>query len=76
MKIAAAEFKAKCLSLLDRVREDGQTITITKRGRVVARLVPAGDEEDRPWMRVRGRARWNGDPLAPAVDEAEIDALR
>jgi prevent-host-death family protein len=35
--------------LIDRVRERGEAITITKRGRVVARLVPAGDEDDRPW---------------------------
>jgi prevent-host-death family protein len=75
MNIAAAEFKAKCLALLDQVREQGESITITKRGRVVARLVPAGDDDDRPWERVRGAARWHGDPLAPAVDQSEIDAL-
>jgi prevent-host-death family protein len=74
--ISAAEFKAKCLALLDQVREHGQPITITKRGKVVARLVPAVDEEDRPWVRVRGRAKWIGDPFAPAIDEAEIDALK
>ena len=76
MRIAAAEFKAKCLALLDQVRDEGQSITITKRGRVVARLVPATDDEERPWLRVRGRATWTGDPIAPAVDEDEIDALR
>ena len=76
MRIAAAEFKAKCLALLDRVSQDGQPITITKRGRVVARLVPAEDQDERPWLRIRGRARWMGDPFAPAVDEDEIDALR
>lgn len=76
MKIAAAEFKAKCLALLDRVSEDGTSITITKRGRVVARLVPAGDDHNRPWLRVRGRAKWTGDPFAPAVEEDEVDALR
>lgn len=76
MRIAAAEFKAKCLALLDRVSEDGTSITITKRGRVVARLVPAGDDDNRPWLRVRGRAKWTGDPFAPAVEEDEVDALR
>jgi len=76
MRIAAAEFKAKCLALLDRVSEDGQAITITKRGRVVARLVPAEDQDERPWLRIRGRARWTGDPIAPVVDDDEIDALR
>lgn len=74
--VSASEFKAKCLSLIDRVRERGEPITITKRGRVVARLVPAGDEDDRPWLRVRGTARWLGDPFAPVVDESEIEALK
>jgi prevent-host-death family protein len=76
MKLAAAEFKARCLALLDQVNERGQTITITKRGRVVAKLVPAGDEDERPWLLVRGRATWKGDPFRPAVDDDEIDALR
>jgi prevent-host-death family protein len=76
MKIGAAEFKAKCLALIDSVRERGEPITITKRGRVVARLVSAEDENDRPWQRVRGTVRWVGDPFAPAIDEAEIDALK
>jgi prevent-host-death family protein len=76
MKINAAEFKAKCLAILDRVQQDGQAVTITKRGRVVARLVPAVDEPERPWERLRGKARWTGDPFAPVVNEAEVDALR
>jgi prevent-host-death family protein len=76
MKIPAAEFKAKCLSLIDRVRERGEPLTITKRGRVVARLVPAGDEDDRPWLRVRGAAHWTSDPFEPVVEESDIEALR
>jgi len=76
MKIGAAEFKAKCLSLIDRVRERGEPITITKHGRIVAQLVPAEDAGEQPWLRVRGTARWTGDPFAPVVTEDEIDALR
>jgi prevent-host-death family protein len=76
MSIAAAEFKAKCLALLDEVDRHGRSITITKRGRVVARLVPAEDDQQRPWLAVRGRARWKGDPFAPAVEEDDVDALR
>jgi prevent-host-death family protein len=71
--VPAAEFKAKCLSLLDRVRERGEPITITKRGRVVARLVPAGDEADRPWLRLRGTVTRYDDPFEPAIDEREIE---
>jgi prevent-host-death family protein len=76
MKMAAAEFKARCLSVLDRVHEPGESVTITKRGRVVARLVPAGETDERPWLRLAHAARWQGDPLAPAVDESEIEPLR
>lgn len=76
MKVAAAEFKAKCLAYLDQVHQEGRSFVITKRGRVVARLVPAEDDEQRPWLRIRGRAKWKGDPFAPAVDESDIDALR
>ncbi|MCA1562227.1 MAG: type II toxin-antitoxin system prevent-host-death family antitoxin [Acidobacteria bacterium] len=76
MEIAAAEFKAKCLALIDRVHQGGEPITITKRGRIVAKLVPAHEESERPWERVRGKAQWTGNPLAPVVDESDIDALR
>ena len=73
--IAAAEFKAKCLALIDRVHDEGEPITITKRGRTVARLVPAGDDDERPWLGVRGTLRKYDEPFAPAVDERDIDAI-
>jgi antitoxin (DNA-binding transcriptional repressor) of toxin-antitoxin stability system len=52
MKIST-EFKAKSLALIDRVHESGERVIITKRGRVVARLVPDGENEDRPWLCLR-----------------------
>lgn len=73
--IAAAEFKARCLALIDRVHDEGEPITITKRGRTVARLVPAGDDDERPWLRVRGTLQKYEDPFAPAIDEGDIDAI-
>lgn len=73
LMLPAAEFKAKCLALIDCVRERGEPITITKRGRVVARLVPAGDEEERPWLALRGQGRWVGDRFAPVVEERDIE---
>jgi prevent-host-death family protein len=42
-KIAAGEFKAKCLTLMEDVRFTRQPIVITKRGKPVAKLVPADD---------------------------------
>src|SRR5271169_4698119 len=39
-EIAAGEFKAKCLSLIDEVNKTGQEIVITKRGKPSAKLIP------------------------------------
>jgi prevent-host-death family protein len=38
--MTAAEFKAKCLDVLDRVAESGHGVVVTKRGRPVAQVVP------------------------------------
>jgi prevent-host-death family protein len=39
-RLPAAEFKAKCLELMDRVRETGGEYVVTKHGKPVAKLVP------------------------------------
>jgi len=77
MKMSATEFKARSLALIDLVHEKGEVITITKRGRVVAKLVGDVDAGERPWLALRDRpARWRGNPLAPAVISADVKALR
>jgi hypothetical protein len=42
---------------------------------VTARLVPATEDDERPWLRLRehGPAKWHGDPLAPLDEEWEAD---
>jgi len=42
-EIAAGEFKAKCLQLMDQVNEEGIELVITKRGKPVAKLVPVDE---------------------------------
>lgn len=76
MKVSATEFKAKCLSLIDQVEASGDSITITKRGRPVARLV-GPNVDPRPWLALRTiRAAWSGDPFAPAVAPDDVEALK
>jgi len=41
-RIPAAKFKAQCLALLEGVDPEG--VVITKHGRPVARLIPAGSD--------------------------------
>jgi prevent-host-death family protein len=38
--LAASDFKAHCLALLDEVAETGESLVVTKRGRPVARVAP------------------------------------
>lgn len=44
-EIGAAEFKARCLEIMDEVERTGAEITITKHRKPVARLVPYGAAE-------------------------------
>lgn len=38
--VSSVIFKAKCLQLLDQVKETGREVVVTKKGEPVARLVP------------------------------------
>jgi prevent-host-death family protein len=76
MKVNATEFKATCLALIDRVHRDGEIVTITKRGRIVARLVRAVAADDQPWLALRGQAVLTGDPFAPVISDEDIQALK
>jgi prevent-host-death family protein len=77
VEVNATLFKAKCLSLIDHAQATGEAITITKRGRVVAKLVAASDASEKPWLALRDQpVAWHGDPFAPVISEDEIEALR
>ena len=43
-RVGAAEFKARCLELLDNVSESRAEYIVTRHGRPVARLVPVEDD--------------------------------
>ncbi len=38
--VKASEFKAKCLALMDEVKDSGEEIIVTKNGKPVSKLVP------------------------------------
>jgi prevent-host-death family protein len=40
----ASRFKAECLAVLDQIERMRISVTITKHGRPIARVVPLGDE--------------------------------
>ena len=66
--VTATALKARCLSILDEVARTGETVTITKRGRPVARIVPPVPmDKDYPQQRLSGRIRIVGDIVSPAL---------
>ena len=75
-KIAAGEFKARCLRILDEVREGDVEYIVTKRGRAVARVsspVPAKRKADkrlvpRGYGSMRGTGQILGDIVSPVAD--------
>jgi prevent-host-death family protein len=67
-EISAGQFKARCLAIMDEVRDRGGEYIITKRGTPVARLVPAR-HEPRPLLgSMSGTVRVLGDIIGP-LDE-------
>ncbi len=75
MEISAAEFKAKCLKLMDEIARTRKSIVITKRGKPVAKLVPAEPEARKPLFGcMAGTVTYEGDLLAPLDVEWEAEA--
>jgi prevent-host-death family protein len=70
--MAAGVFKAQCLRVMDEVARTRRTIVITKRGRAVAKLVPADAAEPGALFgRLAGRIHVAGDIAAPPADPPE-----
>ena len=73
-KVAAAEFKARCLELMDRVRETGVEYVITKHGTPVAKLVPVGEEAKEPLFgSMKGSVLAYERPLDPLDAEYDVN---
>lgn len=76
-EIGAAEFKAKCLAILDEVARTGEPVVIRKRGRPVAQLVAAtGVEEGYPQQRLLGTVQILGDIVSPVLPSDDWEAER
>ena len=61
----AAQFKAKCLRVLDDVATSRRGVVVTKRGKPVARVVPMVDRPDRIVGAMKGEIEIRGDIVSP-----------
>lgn len=75
-KIAAGEFKARCLTLMDDVQSTREPLVITKRGKAVVKLVPADDVEPDFIGRLKGVIRVVGDIESPIEPPEAWEVLR
>ena len=65
MDISVTQFKHRCLEITRAVEKTGKPVTITRRGKAVARLeptLPQGASSIKPCERLRGRAKWLAAP--------------
>jgi prevent-host-death family protein len=70
-KMAAGVFKANCLAVMDEVQSKRITVVITKRGKPVAKLVPAGPQTDDIFGFLSGKIKITGDIVSPALTPEE-----
>jgi len=74
-KMHATEFKAKCLAILDEVALRGESITILKRGKPVAQLIPPTPCLHRfPQQELMGTVSVLGDIVSPTLPAQEWEA--
>jgi prevent-host-death family protein len=72
--VAAAGFKARCLELMDRVRETGVEYVVTKHGEPVAKLVPYTAPRRKPLFgSMKGTVLQYERPFDPIEGEWDIN---
>jgi len=74
--IAAGTFKARCLRLMDEVQATRVPLVITKKGRPVAKLVPADGPPKDIFGCMRGQLEILGDIESPVTPLEDWEALR
>jgi len=70
-KMAAGAFKVHCLAVMDEVQSKREAVLITKRGKPVAKLVPADKETDDLFGFLAGKGRVTGDVVSPVFSPEE-----
>ncbi|WGD30449.1 prevent-host-death protein [Ancylobacter sp. WKF20] len=67
-KVAATQFKAECLRLIDEIGASGESLTITRHGKPVAMLSPIPEAAPAGLIGARrGRVMRYVDPFGPAT---------
>jgi prevent-host-death family protein len=74
--MAAGEFKARCLQVMDQVSASRTSVVITKRGKPVAKLVPADQASEWVPGRLAKKIEILGDIVSPIVPPEDWEGLK
>lgn len=74
-KMPAGLFKSKCLAVMDEVQAKHEAVLITKHGKPVAKLVPAGAEGEDIYDFLSGKGTIEGDVVSPALSGGDWGEL-
>lgn len=75
--ISISKFKATCLELLERVRQTGEPLLVTKRGKPIAEVIPPPMPETAgSWLgSMKNSGKIIGDIVSPASEESDWEVL-
>jgi prevent-host-death family protein len=65
--MAAGQFKATCLAVMDEVQKTGREIIVTKRGKPVAKMVSLEPAKDEIFGFLKGKIKFKGNIVKPAM---------
>ena len=71
--IKASEFKAKCLKILDSVAKEQETVYVTKRGELVAAVVPPNRELAELRTDLKSSVIFEDDIISPVDEQWDAD---
>ncbi|MGA8271291.1 MAG: type II toxin-antitoxin system Phd/YefM family antitoxin, partial [Candidatus Sulfotelmatobacter sp.] len=75
--VPISEFKAKCLGLIEQVHKTRQPLRITRHGRPVAEVIPAGPDRKRKFLgNMVGTGEIVGDIVSPIIDLDDFEVYR
>jgi prevent-host-death family protein len=77
-EVAISEFKAKCLSLLEQVRQTKKPLRVTRFGKPIAEVIPPSPESgEQDWIgSMKDTMKILDDIVSPATDEKDWEVLR
>ncbi len=76
--VSVSEFKAHCLDMIRQVEKAGDAVELTRRGKVVARLVPTTPavQKTPAWLSLRGTGTLHAQPGESVLDADQFEAGR